>query len=289
MMRARVDMLPVGVKALISVLGGLVAVALISSCSSGNPIPVLPGPTGPLPFYPNTAISINGDADFSAESAVVDGAGTQQDPYRIENMTFTTVPDVFVIVEDTTKPLVIRNLNLNPRADGVRVGIQLWYCENVKIENCSITGVRWGISVSHSSNISINGCTLTGSTESGIGVDQSSALRVVGNAVADFTNGIWLQGTTDSEIRDNTVSDAENGIRLVDCERVTVAENVVESSDNPYLDDQPDLNVWSESQDVASDSVRILLLLGVAVPACIAMLVGSVMLRSKRNGDATKD
>ena len=168
------------------------------------------------------AITIEGDASFTAGNGVVAGIGTSTDPYVISGWNISSPGSHAFAVRNTTSSFVIEGCTA---ASGFQYGIQLWNASNGMIRNSSVPGSWYGLYLYESSNISIVDCDLT-KNDSGevfvqmcIGPITLSRNRFQGGSITLY----GLDG--EMVIQDNRLN--SSSLELTDCDGGRVSGNVI--------------------------------------------------------------
>jgi len=159
-------------------------------------------------YIPHEAIIIHGNDEFTTESGVTGGSGTQNDPYIIEGWEVC-----LIMIYDTTAYFVIRNCCVYGDRTGKFINVtngviqytifesnELWgpsfkgSCSNV-LEYCTINNCTWGLMIDGGSNNNeIHHCSITGKA-------------------AHW--GICLTDSEDNNIHHNNIYDLEGGASYV--------------------------------------------------------------------------
>jgi len=149
----------------------------------------------------HTSISITSDQDFTPENGVTGGSGVISDPYVIEGWDIDAVSGYGIWMSDTSAYFVIRNVG----AHGSRMadGIHLYNVSNGLVENNMI------------SNNSV----------SGISIQYSASVLVIGNFIAKSNHCVALLESANITIRDNSLSECYDGIGVVNSDNLTIQNN----------------------------------------------------------------
>ncbi len=99
-------------------------------------------------YAEHTPISIVGDQAFGQANGVTGGAGTEKDPYTIENWSITPGATTALEINNTHDFVVIRNCTIGQGGwFPQKVAITIHEAENVEIENVTIWGFVTGLSI----------------------------------------------------------------------------------------------------------------------------------------------
>ena len=249
---------------------------------SGNPI--FPPSPSPQVRIDSPVISIEGDTEFTESNGVSGGAGTEGNPYIISNWTITATHGFGIYVHYTTAYFVISNVVVvSAGPTSTQYGIDLNEVRNGKIEGCVVNGSRTGIGVFSSENVGMIDNEINGYGTMGMDLTSCYNLTVRFNHVNDNFYGIWLHDVSSADVRENNIRGANTGILLVDCVDVTTKDNHMDTNTVPYYDNNWMGNTWPGSQKVIDGQSGRLLLLGLVVPAFVAMAFGAYILRERRN------
>lgn len=143
-------------------------------------------------------IRIDGDADLTPANGVRGGNGTAEDPFVIAHWRINA-SEVHVRVANTTKPFVVRNVELNGRCDTGG--------------NASACLTEAGIVIANASGpVGLVHNLLRGLDRAGVSVDATRGVEVVENRIeggggANQGVGVLLRKAHDAEVRGNTFRD----------------------------------------------------------------------------------
>jgi parallel beta-helix repeat protein len=261
----------------------LVAILAVSTSlvASGNPI--FPPGWSPPSRNPSPVISIDSDTEFTESNGVLGGAGTENNPYIISNWTITATHGVGIYIHYTTAYFVISNVVVvSAGPTNIQYGIDLNDVRNGRIEGCIVNGSRTGIGVFSSENVRLIGNEINGYGTMGMDLTSCYNLTVRFNDVNDNFYGIWLHDVSSADVRENNIKGANTGILLVDCVDVTTEDNHMDTQTIPYYDNNWMGNTWPGSQKVIDGQLGRLLLMGLVVPAFVAMALGVYFIRDRR-------
>ena len=178
------------------------------------------------------------DDQFTPANGVVNGSGTQADPYIIEGWAIDASETIGICIWNTTAYFIIRNCLVENGGYGVygerNVGIGVWG-SNGRIENNICLNNRYGIEVYGSNNtISNNTCSNNGwgifgdfvensiltnniceNNEHGISFANSENVTISNNICSNNFHGIEVWWSSNNTLSGNTCSNnSEEGICL---------------------------------------------------------------------------
>jgi parallel beta-helix repeat protein len=164
-------------------------------------------------FY-HDPISISGDDEFTEANGVTSGAGTEDDPYIIENWVISASTAHGIHIKDTTKHFVIRYV-LVENAPADNAGIMLDNVINGRIENSRVDNCYYGIYLYSSDNNKLENNIVAAISSEGIFLDDSDNCKLFGNTVNNNGTGIFLYGS-DCSVTGNIVENCTYGLYIVD-------------------------------------------------------------------------
>lgn len=178
-----------------------------------------PAPNG---FTKHNRIIIDGNGAFTRANGVVQGNGTESNPYIIEGWYITTTSGGGISIADTTASFVVRSCfvrgNYLNESYGYS-GITLMNCVNGKLVNNSCSDNFCGIWLSSSSNITLEGnnCSLNGWHGIGTGIvlrSSSNNTLSINNCTSNTVEGISLYLSSYNTLSNNTCLKNNFGIYL---------------------------------------------------------------------------
>ncbi|TFF92728.1 hypothetical protein EU546_07295, partial [Candidatus Thorarchaeota archaeon] len=190
---------------------------------TGNEIHALAG------HVPHAVISINGDDDFAtqASSEGWPGAGTEGDPYRIENYYIDASTADGISFSNTRVQFVVSNCTIYDGLSQHKSGISLENVSNALLLKNDVTTCYRGIYLRRSDSNSVINNTCSKSSW-GISLDIAKYSVVHNNTLADNTQtDIYLsQHCHESVITNNTcLSTGERNIGVYDSLNVSLSHN----------------------------------------------------------------
>lgn len=159
-------------------------------------------------------IVISGDADFDLQGWP--GAGTEEDPYRIANLSITS-SDTCIAIEQTSSYFIIKNCTLTTHGEGR--AIQLSNLANGRIEGCNITWATGGIDLYSCGSCSLINNTIADILYDGVELRSSTECTVAHNTIRNCTwDGLAIISSSECNLYNNT---------FVDCGPVAYGVSVV--------------------------------------------------------------
>jgi parallel beta-helix repeat protein len=176
----------------------------------------------------HATIHINGNADFTATNGVVEGSGTKNDPYIIQNWAISAENAQGIEISNTTSYFVLRNC-LVENGGGAYDGIFLYNTVNGKIENCASYNNYSGIHLDSSSNNTLtnNSCS---NSEDGIHLDSSSNNTLTNNSCSNSSSGIYLSYSDNDNLVSNTCETNYYGVYIESSSDDTLTTNSWENN-----------------------------------------------------------
>lgn len=158
----------------------------------------------------SSSILINDSASLAALS--LDGTGTENDPYLIENLNIETNSSEYgITLEDSTEYFVIANNvishNTNLTNGG---GINLQNVTNVVVQNNTLTeifGHSYGIHISDSTNFSISDNSLQHVDR--IHIENSNSFEILNNILFDPGDCLEISDSYEFNIGFNSIDDSQ--------------------------------------------------------------------------------
>ncbi len=181
------------------------------------------------------AISILGDAEFTAENGVVSGTGTESDPYVITGWEISAEGAKYAVkVENVTAHFVLRGLIVQSAVAADGAAIRIAFSSSGRIDQCAISNSMNGIEIISSREIAVTSCVLY---VNGIG------LRVIGEQAVEYHHDIdrsntvnnrpilYVYGADGATIE----SEAAAHITVADSRNVVISGNDVMNGDGIHL------------------------------------------------------
>ena len=146
-------------------------------------------------------IAIVNDSGFTPANGVTGGNGTPSDPYVIEGWSIESPSTHGILITDTTRAFVIRNVSV--RAPYGYQGIAIWNATDGRVEDSEML---WDLTVEHSARVSVSNVTMWGNH---LGVEESTDLQF-----ANMTGigGVGIIGSRNIVFQDNVVQRYNTGV-----------------------------------------------------------------------------
>jgi len=149
-------------------------------------------------------------SDAATLDWIQDGAGTWNDPYRIENLTMNVGnTGSGIYIANTTEYFIIKNCTIYLSGTApYDAAIRLFNATNGIIESCDLNNNWMGINLDESDNITIRDNNIYENIQMGIRVYKSDENRIYDNLVTDDgIYGIFLNaGADENRIYENTIT-----------------------------------------------------------------------------------
>ncbi|MFX1515164.1 MAG: nitrous oxide reductase family maturation protein NosD [Promethearchaeota archaeon] len=149
------------------------------------------------------------------EEKGLEGEGTIDSPYIIENFVIEAITAHGILIQSTDAYLTIRYCTIDSGSTNFKDGINLKDTSNIKIHNNLISNNKYGVYLVSSSNITISGNIVTNNSWHGIALEFSSNNIISGNNASNNDAGIRLFTlSSNNTLLGNTVSYNDEGIVL---------------------------------------------------------------------------
>lgn len=183
-------------------------------------------------------ILIVGNEEFTSENGIVEGSGTELDPYLIENWTFDQWDGRGISIEDASAHVVIRNCEMFNQKSTWPC-IELKNSSNINIENCLFNRTDISIAIrSDCSNITIKD-TLFNDSRRGIDVIGSDEITIRNNTfIRNYKSINFEVAVKDSSIKWNTfIGDVYEAVVIEDSMDLLIEENLFlkETDEFPFI------------------------------------------------------
>lgn len=192
------------------VVAGVAIALLTSSLFVMAETPVSTG----SPYEPHAQIRIMGDSQFTAANGVRSGTGDASNPFVIEGWEFSRKAITAIIIQNTTKHYIIRDISiLAPQYPSVP-GIILKNSMFAQIANVSIDGRSVGVKV-----------------EVFPGAEPNRDIFVMNSRITNCPVGVQINDTGHVVIQNNTISAGiDAGILLKKCVAAEISDNIIRDS-----------------------------------------------------------
>ena len=211
-------------------------------------------------YTTHTPISINGNSDFTSENGVSNpsAAGTEDDPYIIENWDITAGSAHGIYIQDTDVYFIIRNCEIHDGKGNNKYGIYFYNATNGKIDNATsynnyygiyLLGSNnqisncdaynnddYGIYLVSSSNNQISNCGFYSNDERGIYLSDSS-INIITNCQVYNNNyyGLLLASSSNNQIINCEIYNHNYGIYLGDSSNNQISNCTVHNNVNGII------------------------------------------------------
>ncbi len=150
---------------------------------------------------PEFSIEITSDSDF--EKYNFPGSGTEQDPYRIENYTFSSTAYQTILIYNVTKHFIVRNNIIMFSQIGIDIST---VAPNItRITQNTLSGGNIGIRIRYVSGSSINDNAFYNLDYAGIYVEKSQFCEIFNNIIYSEFLGIQIRDNSNINIYNNTI------------------------------------------------------------------------------------
>jgi parallel beta-helix repeat protein len=216
-------------------------------------------------IYSNTSISsidqvkISSNEDFKVFN--FPGAGTSEDPYRIEGWNLNRSSGSFIIIQDTNVHVLIRNNKFNG-LDETQHGIELNNASHVSILKNSLTNHSlFGIIIRFSDNILIKDNLISNNAFGGINIFSSDYISITKNAIHfNKGHGIWLRNNVENcNIIDNGIVGNQNYGLMIgrETDQSNPTSNINYINENTFEDNNIGFSEqagnWGENNEFSSN------------------------------------
>jgi len=161
------------------------------------------GDTGSRDFVTHDPITIAGDADFTAVNGVVEGAGTEGDPYEITGWTITASSGNAITISDTTKFVTIEFSHIKD-VGGSNYGISITNAANVDIQHNVFEGNANAIYLKTVNDVQVDYNTFIDNAR-GVIMDDVTNADVDYNTFSGSTTSITMKGSEITKSKDNNI------------------------------------------------------------------------------------
>lgn len=190
-------------------------------------------------------IEISNDNDLLSYN--FSGLGTEEDPYRIENLNIITANNYGIVVQNITKYILIQNNNVNALFGAIRIyntspdtiiitnntciggelGIFVAISPRIKILNNTCSDSYDGININDSPYSLIENNTLT-KNHVGIRVENNvSFSKIINNHIINNYDGMWITNSRNSLFKNNIIRNNVNGFLLDSTNKEFASQNSV--------------------------------------------------------------
>ena len=250
---------------IIVLIGSFLSAALLVPFTTDG---VWDEPKSRTTYTTHSPIIITGDAAFTRSNGVVDGEGTGEDPYVIENWEIDASRRGYgVMVSDTTKPYVIRNIHV---IESELSGILLSNAPNGTVEACLLEKGGYGLVATGSDHIGLFDNTVTNHSRVAVEITDCEWVSIVKNRL----QGTGLVGISLNDVRHCTIGGNEvlragiAGISVFESSDVEVIDNAVSEVSRTGVDLEGSTDVL-----VCGNSITMSGQTGLSVQVCAGVSV----------------
>ncbi|MFW9897493.1 MAG: nitrous oxide reductase family maturation protein NosD [Candidatus Thorarchaeota archaeon] len=180
----------------------------------------------------DSPIEIFNDNDFLSYN--FSGSGTQEDPYRIENLNIVTTNNYGIVVQNITKYILIQN-NMFTDAFWGAIRIDNTSSGTIIIINNTCIGGDLGIIVSNSPQIKILNNTCSDSYN-GININDSPHSLIENNTLTKNHVGIRVEhNIASSKISNNHIINNFDGVWITNSRSIIFRNNIIRNNVNGFL------------------------------------------------------
>ena len=212
-------------------------------------------------------IHIQKNADFS--NLNIQGEGTANNPFLIENLQIVESMNTILQIEDTSAHVIVQNNVFDGNfisTGGYQFGIYIKNAHNIVIKDNYITNVNYGIVIDDSSSNNLIKDNTIKNVDYGLIVLRESTNNEISNN--KFQNivyyGIYFTGITnnfilsENVVRNNEIKVAKTGIYAVSVEKTVFQSNIIQAYDYGIILDSSSNNLI-DSNDISESSIGILI------------------------------
>ncbi|MFX1336799.1 MAG: right-handed parallel beta-helix repeat-containing protein [Promethearchaeota archaeon] len=182
-------------------------------------------------YTPHSPIVITANSHFISQGFL--GAGTLENPYRIEHLNISASSGNLVLISDTTVHFRISDIYLDGLVTATS-GVSLFNVQHATVENNTITSSEDGIRINNAPKTVILNNNIYSNTRFGIFLDKTDNCTLSSNSVHDnLINGVHLKDTLNTTINHNTIYNhhygeySQCGILLDNSSNTLIANNSI--------------------------------------------------------------
>ncbi|MGY5878668.1 MAG: NosD domain-containing protein [Candidatus Thorarchaeota archaeon] len=186
-------------------------------------------------------VVIIGNSDFVDQNWP--GAGTAENPYRIENLTITD-PDMCIYIEDTDVHFIIRNCTFSGDYWDT-YGVRLDNVTNGVVDSCDMSDLEGGITCYNVVDVSIENCSISGCMYTGLYLSGQNC-TVQNNTISQINNGngIAIYDSYNITVKSNLIQNNSGGLSLSESILCNVTENEFVNDGLFIYDNYGNENYW---------------------------------------------
>jgi parallel beta-helix repeat protein len=171
---------------------------------------------------PHSVILIDGDADFASQPWP--GAGTDEDPYRIENLDIEGGSDDCIVIWNTRAHFIILNCTVRDNKGAGGIGIHLLNVSNAQLVNNLCENNTYGMRMQDCGSAAIINNTLT-SCNRGISIEHTPGVPIHNNTFIGNAIGLYLGHSSDVNVSSNRFMQDDIGIYMLNDGAHTIYNN----------------------------------------------------------------
>ena len=181
----------------------------------------------------NPVILIDGDADFASQ--LWPGAGTDEDPYRIENYNITGGSDDCIVIWNTRAHFIILNCTVQDNKGAGGIGIHLLNVSNAQLVNNLCENNTYGMRMQDCGSAAIINNTLT-SCNRGISIEHTPGVPIHNNTFIGNAIGLYLGHSSDVNVSSNRFMQDDIGIHMLNDGSHTIYNNTFSENSDTGID-----------------------------------------------------
>lgn len=208
----------------------LIVILLLVGFQSWQILPTTADLIDPTALKGHAPISITNDSQFNTSNGVVSGAGTEANPYIIENLSIDATTTNGILIEDTEAHFILRNCEIYNGTNGsaTNYGLKLQNIKNGTIENNSIMNNFYGIYMKNAYGITIRNNTICYSRYAGVDSSVSDDNIFDNNEFFNNGKGIDIDFSINNTIKNNIVGNSSNyGLYFNSANNMIVHNNTI--------------------------------------------------------------
>ena len=159
----------------------------------------------------HSVIAVDGDADFASQPWP--GAGTDEDPYRIENLDIEGGSDNCIEIWNTRAHFIILNCTVRDNEGAGGIGIHLLNVSNAQLVNNLCENNTYGMRMQDCGSATIINNTLT-ICNFGISIEHTPGFSIYNNTFIGNAHGLYLDHSSDFNVSSNRFMQDDIGIRM---------------------------------------------------------------------------
>jgi len=181
----------------------------------------------------HSIISINDDADFASQGYL--GAGTDEDPYRIENFDIEGGSDTCIGIWNTRAHFIILNCTVRDNEGTGGIGIHLLNVSNAQLVNNLCEDNSLGIFMQDCGSAAIVNNTYK-SCSRGIDIESTPGFSIYNNTFIGNAYGLYLDDSSDFNVSSNRFIQDDIGIHMTHDGSHTIYNNTFSENGDTGID-----------------------------------------------------